>query len=414
MSKSPYQTKQTSRWQASAGGRPAGGHDARAGQAERNRPGQQRPGSSPMYRWSQADAAAGQAGQARPASNIKLKRDEIIFFTTQLAVMIDTGVTLSEALDAIADQAEEPNLKAVVADLTDQVKGGIEFSTALEHYPRTFGRLLVALVRASEASGTMGMMLKRAADYLGQERETVRRIKGAMIYPACMLVFCTLVVTGLLIFILPRFEKIYAGKGAVLPAPTRALLAMSHGLVNYWYIVLTLVVGGGVGLVLFLRSPAGRDFLDTVRIRVPVIGKMYRKAYLARSLRTMATMVSTGVSLLDGLEVTAQVAGNRHYRRIWRTVADQAREGSGLAEELAKHPLIPGTVARMVAAGEKTGQLALVMNRVAEFCEDEVKVAVKSITSLIEPAMIIIMGIIIGGIALALLLPVFSMSKLVH
>ena len=346
-------------------------------------------------------------------SNLKVKRDEAIFFTTQLAVMVDTGVTISEALDAIADQAHHPTMQAIVGDLSAQVKGGMAFSAALERYPRVFSRLFVALMRASEVSGSMGTMLQRASDYLKQERETVKRVKGAMIYPICMLSFCALVVTGLLIFILPRFEKIYAGKGAILPLPTRMLLGLSNGLVDYWPLVLLVLIGGIVGLWLFLRSQSGREFRDTLRIRMPVIGKMYRKAYLARSLRTMATMVATGVNVLEGLEITSQVAGNRHFEKIWTSVAEHAKEGSSLSEELGRHALIPPTVSHMVAAGEKAGQLANVMGRIAEFCEEDVKVAVKAVTSLIEPAMIITMGLLIGGIAMALLLPVFSMSTLV-
>lgn len=356
----------------------------------------------------------GEAAADRPLSKAKVNRDDVIFFANQLAVMVDTGVTLAEALDAIAEQTQEPTMKAVVADLSELVKGGVAFSAALQRYPRVFSPLMVALMRASELSGTMGTMLHRACTYLSQERETIKRIKGAMIYPICMLCFCTLVVVGLLIFILPRFEKIYAGKGAILPAPTRLLLGLSHGLVNYWYLAIVLVAAAVVGAVFFLRSRTGKAFLDTVRIRTPILGRMYQKAYLARSLRTMATMVSTGVSLLEGLEITAMVAGNHHFAEIWDAVADQAKEGCALSEELAKHPLIPCTVTHMVAAGERSGQLAVVMDRVAEFCEEDVRIAIKSVTSLVEPAMIIIMGLIIGGIALALLLPVFTMSQLVR
>ena len=380
-------------------------------------------------RWRQSPAQGGRRVEAPPIGDldaavpvgtvlrpdrIKVKRDQVIFFTTQMTVMLETGVTLAEALDAISEQTDEPKFKAVVTDLSEQVKAGIEFSAALDRYPRIFSRLFVALMRASEASGTMSSMLARASEYLGQERETVKRIKGAMIYPICMLSFCALVVVGLLVFILPRFEKIYSGKGALLPLPTRFLLGLSHGMVDYWYLVLGGTVGAIVGGWFFLQSESGKEFMDTVRIRIPVIGKMYRKAYLARSLRTMATMISTGVSLLEGLEITAAVSGNRHFAKIWDSVAEQAKEGRALAEELAEHPLIPSTVVHMVAAGERTGQLAKVMDRVADFCDEDVKIAVKSITSLIEPAMIIMMGILIGGIAMALLLPVFSMSKMLH
>jgi len=347
-------------------------------------------------------------------ARVKVKRDEVIFFTSQLAVMIETGVTISEAMDAIADQTKEPVFKAIVSDLSAQVKAGVEFSASLEKYPRVFTRMFVALMRASEASGQMATMLRRASDYMSQERETLKKIRGAMIYPICMLVFCTLVVIALLIFILPRFEKIYSGKGAVLPLPTRMLLGLSHGLTDYLYLILPATIGAIVGLAFFAKSESGKRFMDTVRIRLPMIGVMYRKAYLARGLRTLGTMISTGVALLEGLEITSRIAGNRHFEAIWDSVAQQAREGGSITDELTKHSLVPGTVTQMIAAGERTGQLANVMNRVADFCEEDVKIAVKSVTALVEPFMIIVMGIIIGGIAMALLLPVFSMSKLVH
>lgn len=345
---------------------------------------------------------------------VTVKRDEVIFFTSQLAVMIETGVTISEALDAIADQAKDLKFRAIVRDLSEQVKVGVEFSAALEEYPRVFSRMFVALMRASEASGQMATMLRRAADYMGQERETLKKIRGAMIYPICMLVFCTLVVIGLLVFILPRFEKIYTGKGAVLPTPTRLLLGISHGLTDYWFLVIPATAGAIVGLIYYAKSESGKRLMDTIRIRMPMIGVMYRKAYLARGLRTLGTMISTGVALLEGLEITSRVSGNRHFQAIWDAVADQARRGGSLTDELARHSLVPGTVTQMIAAGERTGQLANVMNRVADYCEEDVKIAVKGVTALVEPMMIIIMGVIIGGIAMALLLPVFSMSKLAH
>lgn len=349
----------------------------------------------------------------RIISRIKAKRDDVIFFTTQLAVMVETGVTLSEALDAIGEQAHQPDMKALVEDLSGQVKSGVPFSAALERHPRSFSRLIVALMRASEASGTMGQMLRRAADYMAQERETVKRVKGAMIYPLCMLAFCLLVVTALLIFILPRFEKIYAGKSAILPAPTRFLLDLSRGIIGYWPLVLAGLAAVAVSLFFFFRSERGSAFLHAVRIHTPIIGQMYRKAYLARSLRTLATMIATGVSILEALEIAAQVAGNRYYAGVWSSVAEQAKEGSSVSEELARHDLVPRTVVHMVAAGERSGQLAQVMHRIADFSEEDVRVAVKAVTSLIEPAMIIIMGAVIGGIAMALLLPVFSLSRIV-
>ncbi|GAF80621.1 unnamed protein product, partial [marine sediment metagenome] len=301
----------------------------------------------------------------------------------------------------------------MIEDISDQVKGGDEFSTALENYPKVFSKLFVALMRASEISGTMGKMLQRVSEYMHQERETRKAVKGAMAYPAFILSFCLLVVIGLLLFVLPRFEKIYAGKGALLPLPTRVLLGFSRAFVSYWPFILGATAAIVVGLYLYLRSAGGKILLDKIRINIPVLGPMYRKVYLARSLRTMATMVSTGVGMLEGLSLTAEVAGNHFYSRVWTNLADSAREGGVLSDELRRSKLIPPTVAQMVSAGERTGKLDVVMNRVAGFCEEDVKAAVGTMTRLVEPAMIIIMGLIVGGISIALLMPVLSISKIV-
>ncbi len=348
-----------------------------------------------------------------PGRGRRIRRDEVIYFATQLAVMVDTGVPLAEALDSIAEQSAGAGLQHVVANLSMQVKGGVEFSAALESYPRIFSRLFVSLMRASEVSGTMGRMLQRISEYMEQERRTRRQVKGALTYPACMLGFCVLVVAALMVFILPRFEAIYAGKGAILPLPTRMLLGISSGLINHWPLAILGFAGTFVALWCYLHSAAGRMLLDGIRIRLPILGTMYRKSYLARSLRTMATMVSTGVSMLEGLSITAQVAGNRHYERIWLGLAEGVKEGQTLSDQLFQCELVPRTVSQMIAAGEKTGQLEAVMNRVAGFCEDELELSIKTVTSLIEPLMIIIMGVMVGGIAMALLLPIFSMSRVV-
>lgn len=347
------------------------------------------------------------------ARKMKIKRDDVIFFATQLAVMVDTGVPISEALDSIAAQTEHPGLKVTIEDIAEQIKGGTEFSTALEGYPKLFDNLFVALIRASEASGTMGLMLERLSEYMAAERATRNKIKGAMTYPLCMLSFCVLVVVALLVFVLPKFEKIYSNKGAALPVPTQILLTASHTLRDYWAVIIVLLVGAVVGGVYYFRKTSGRLVLDKIKISAPILGPMYRKACLSRSLRTMSTMISSGVSMLDSLEITSQAAGNEHYSRIWRDLSEKVAEGSSLSDELFVNPLVPKTVTQMISAGERTGRLGQVMDRVAKFCEDDLSVAVKTLTNLIEPAMIIVMGLLIGGIAIALLLPVFSIAKVV-
>jgi len=351
--------------------------------------------------------------QAAPTSKARAKRDDVIFFANQLAVMVDTGVPLVDSLDAIAENVRHENFRAVLTDISDQVKAGVDFSTALRRYPRIFSRLFVAMVKASEASGTMGKMLRRVADYLEKQRQIRRRVKGALAYPLAMLGFCVLVVTGMLVFVLPRFEKIYAGKSAVLPAPTRFLLGISAFVSGYWYVILGVLGALAVGAWMFLRRPNGKIFLDSLSLKLPVLGPMFRKACLARSLRTLATMVASGVSVLDALQIAAEVAGNVHYDCIWRSLCERLKGGARLSEEMARVPLIPACVSQMVAAGERTGQLATVLERVSGFCEEDLDTAVRTATSFIEPAMIVVMGMVVGGIALALLLPVFSLSSVV-
>jgi len=347
------------------------------------------------------------------ASTTRVRNTDVIIFANQLAVMVDTGVPLIEALDAIAAQIKSESFKPVLVEIADQVKAGGEFSNALATYPRIFDHLFVSMVRASEASGTMGTMLQRVAKYLQKQRALRRQVKGAMAYPLAMLGFCVLVVAGMLTFILPRFEKIYGGKSQALPAPTRALLGASAVVVEHWPFMLAGAVLAVLGVYAYARSPQGQRGLDAIRLRLPVLGPMFRRASLARSLRTFAAMVNTGVNMLESLEITADVSGNCHYADVWRQLGRRVKEGGGLSEEMLGHELIPRSVTQMVAAGERSGRLGSVLDRIAGFCEEDLDASVRVVAAFIEPAMIIIMGTIIGGIALALLLPVFSLSKII-
>ena len=358
------------------------------------------------------EAPEAAAPESAPLGTRRVRKDEVVFFATQLAVMVDTGVTLTDSLDCIRDGTAPGPMRSLLDDISEQVKSGVAFSDALSKHPKAFGKLFVAMVRASEASGTMGPMLQRISEYLEQDRDTRKKIKGAMTYPVCMFGFCILVVVALLLFVLPRFEKIYQGKGALLPLPTRMLLGTSGFVIHYWPLILMGLIGAAIGIYMWGRTEGGRRTIDKVRLSLPVLGAMTRKACLARSLRTMATMVSTGVSMLEGLSLTAEVAGNSYYRDVWTALAAKVEEGATLSEELREQKLIPRPITQMVAAGEQTGQLGVVMNRAAGFCENDLKVSIKTVTDIIEPAMIIVMGFIVGGIAISLLLPIFSVSKL--
>jgi len=342
----------------------------------------------------------------------KVRSEDLMYFTNQLAVMVDTGLPLTEALDSIAEETTHNGLKKLVLDIAGQVKGGIEFSKALAEHPKVFPDLYVNMVAASETSGTMGAMLERLCEYMRSQRETRKQVAGAMYYPVGMMVFSLLIVTLMMMFVLPRFEKIYAGKQAVLPAPTRALLAVGNTMNEYWMVIAAGVVATVAGIWIYVRSDAGRYRADALRLRLPALGGLHHKMYIARSLRTLSTMLSSGVEVLEAIRITANVAGNSLYRNMWLHVAEQLRQGKTLSEEMAETTLIPSGVAQMISCGDRSGRLSDVLDRISRFCEDDLKVGVKAMTTLIEPTMIVLMGFLVGGIALALLLPVFNISKI--
>ena len=326
---------------------------------------------------------------ASPTAKQRAKRDDVISFANQLAVMVDTGVPLTEALDCIADQAISEKFKPVLTDISERVKAGGEFSAALAQYPRIFDDLFVAMVRASEASGTMGQMLQRVAKYLQKQRIVRKQVKGALAYPLAMLGFCILVVIGMLLFILPRFQAIYAGKEAALPGPTKFLLALSSAMVNYWHVIIVVVAAATVGAWRYFRSPSGRTALDTFKLQMPILGTMFRRSSMARSLRTFAAMISTGVNVLEALEITASVAGNSRYSAVWQELGEKVKEGATLSDEMFNYELIPRSITQMIAAGERAGKLGTVLDRLATFCEDDLDISVKAVTSFIEPVMIV-------------------------
>lgn len=343
----------------------------------------------------------------------KVRTEDVLYVTNQLAVMVDTGVPLLEALDNIAEQSTHTGVRAMVADIGDMVRGGSDFSAALAKYPKQFDNLFVSTIRASELSGTMGRMLERLAEHMRSQREIRNQVRGAMIYPIVILTFSLGILTAMMVFILPRFEKIYAGKNAVLPTPTRVLLGVSHVVCDYWYLVLAGMAALGVGVWYGLQTDTGKTLADKWRLQIPLMGAMYHKLYLARSLRTLATMLSSGVELLDCIRIASDVVSNRLYRAMWLRVEANLRKGRTLSEEMFDAPLIPRSMAQMIASGDKSGRLSHVMGRIADFCDSDVRIGVKSLTSIIEPVMIIVMGLMVGGIAMALLLPVFNISKVV-
>jgi type IV pilus assembly protein PilC len=342
---------------------------------------------------------------------IKITRAELIQFSTQLAIMSETGVTLSEALGCMLAQQPRPAMANLLEDLSTQVQGGIDFSAALARHPRTFPRLYIALMKASERSGMLARMLNRANSYLREEHETVRRVKGALTYPAIMLTFAILTTTFLLAFVLPKFTLIYASKGAALPVPTRILMAMSNALVSNWPAITTGVVSAILGIGFYLRTEIGHRQWNWVQLRIPLMGGMFRKLHLARGMRMIGTMAGAGVGLVDCVATANELCDNVYFRELWDEVSEQIQAGKQMSEPLSRSPLVPRSVAQMINSGEKGGKF--VMEQVAGFSEQELKDTIAELTRYIEPIMIVVMGFIIGGVALALMLPIFTISRVV-
>lgn len=344
----------------------------------------------------------------------RISRRDIANVTTQLAVMVDTGITLSSALAGLMSQEQNPKLKHLMQNLQTAVEGGSDFSSALQNHPQYFDPTYIALVRASEASGTLGEMLDRIAEYLRTRIESRAKVRAAMTYPAVIATLAIGVTIFLLTYIMPKFEPLFASKKADLPQMTVVMMAASKILVNYWYAWLLGLGAAIVGFVLWKRTESGKRTWDGALLYFPLLGPLSRKIILSRSISTLGTMIAAGVSTLDALRLCGESAGNHVYGELWENVRERVMGGDQICDALSNNPLVPGTLVQMIASGEQSGRLDDVLQRVSTFYDREVETSLKTATSLIEPIMISIMGVIVGTIGLSLLLPIFSLSRPSH
>lgn len=352
----------------------------------------------------------------QPVSALRIKQSELILFTTQLSVMIDSGVVLSDALDAITKQSRLGIFKLIIQDIAEKIKSGESFSVALAKYPKIFNSMYVSMVKASEASGNMGYMLEILSGYLNADAETRKQVKGAMIYPFVMLLMAVAATGSLMFFVLPRFTKIYESRGAALPKLTQILVSSSSALGNIKIMApaVTVIIILSTVIYFWKQTVSGQKVFDWAKVHTPIFGTMFIDAVLTRSMRIMATMVNTGVSLLDALEVMKTSCDNYYFRNIWEATDAKIRDGYQLSDSISLAPysdLIDPGIIQMLRAGEKSGQIGRVCDKVSVFYEKKLQNSIRTATSLIEPLMITIMGGIIGTIAIALLLPVFRISS---
>ena len=341
----------------------------------------------------------------------RIKKSDIIYATNQLAIMVDTGITLSAALAGVGEQEENPSLKAVLRDLRIRVEGGEDFSTALARHPKHFDKTYIALVRASEETGSLGPTLMRIADYLRSEMDTRGKVRAALAYPCVMLVLAISVTLFLLTFVMPKFAPLFARKGTKLPKPTVVMMTVSNALIDYWWAWLLGVAVLGIVFFFGRRTEPGRKILDWLRINAPIVGTMNRKVAISRSVRTLGAMIHSGVSMLEAIRLSSQVSGNYYYEQAWLRVLDEITQGNRINESLAESGLFPKTLIQMIGSGEETGKLDYVLEKISVYYDREVETSLKTATSLIEPLMITVMGVVVGGIGLSLLLPIFSLSR---
>lgn len=348
-----------------------------------------------------------------PSPRTKVKSAELLVFTRQLSTMINAGLPLLQGLDILADQTEDPRFMAVLQTVAADVETGETFSDALRHFPRAFPELFVSMIRAGEAGGNLGDTLLQLADYIEASEDLKRRIKSAMMYPVIAFSMILLIATGLIVFVVPQFAKIFAGFGADLPKPTMILMGISYTLRSWKaLIVVGVIIAIIMGIRMYGRTPIGKLHLDAIKLRLPVFGKLLRKVAISRFTRTLSTLTKSGVPILQALEITERTAGNEVFARVVRAAGEGVQNGETLAEPLERSNEFPPMVTRMIGAGEKTGALDDMLQKVSDFYDSEVQASVDGLTSLIEPILIMMMGIVVGSIVIALFMPIIMLSSL--
>ncbi len=345
-------------------------------------------------------------------------KKDVLNFTNQLAVMIRAGISLPDALESIGEQIDNQKFKNIVVDLKNQIEGGQSFSQALGEYPDIFGNLYIHMVGAAEVSGSLSEMLEKLAEYLDHEAETSSQVKSACVYPAIIAFMAVFVVIFLLVFVLPRFTAVFAGKEQFLPVPTKMLMATSAFMRNFWYLIIPAVGGAFWGFWYFIHTNVGRIWWDKVKLVVPLIKTLCRCLYITRSLHTMSVLSKAGVPILNTISITAHIAGNIFYKEMWLNVHEDVRQGRKIADSLqgavkGRYGLMPSSVVQMIRSGEDSGTMSTVLKDISEYYARQLKTVIKAVTSMIEPIMIVLMGVLVGFIAMSIILPIFKMSSLV-
>jgi type IV pilus assembly protein PilC len=358
------------------------------------------------------DEAAQAANKKKSAGKISMR--DIVIFTRQFSTMINAGLPLVQALDILAKQSENKALKDVTRAVVFDVESGHTVADALRKHPKAFSDLYVNMVAAGEAGGILDTILMRLATFMEKNDALVRKVKGAMIYPGVIMSVAAIAIVVLLVFVIPVFEKMFGSVGMALPLPTRVVIGASRFLTGYWWAVLAVLFGAGWSLKKYYATPDGKLVIDRTLLKMPVLGDVLRKSAVSRFTRTLGTLIGSGVSILDGLEITAKTAGNRVIQDAIMESRASIAGGETISAPLQKSQVFPPMVISMIAVGEQTGGLDEMLSKIADFYDEEVDAAVSGLLALMEPVMIVFLGVVVGGMVVAMYLPIFDMINAVQ
>ena len=352
-------------------------------------------------------------GKTASKAGGKVKDKEMAIFTRQFSTMIDAGLPLVQCLNILSEQSESKNLRDVTGRVARSVEQGSTLAEALRRNPRTFDDLFVNLVEVGETGGILDTVFQRLAAYIEKAAALKRKVKSAMIYPASIMGVAGMVVVFMLTFVIPTFTKMFKDLGAELPLPTQIVVWLSDFMRTYILLLIAGAVGAFFALRAYYRSEKGRSLIDALLLKLPVIGTLIRKIAVARFTRTLGTLVSSGVPILEGLRITARTAGNKVVEKAVMQCRAAVTAGKTLAEPLKASGVFPPMVIQMISVGEQTGALDAMLSKIADFYDDEVDTAVGALTALLEPVMIVVLGVVIGGLVVAMYLPIFKLVTLV-
>lgn len=351
--------------------------------------------------------------KALKAKDKKIKLDDLVIFSRQLATMIDAGIPLVQALGILGEQIENPSLKNVVIKVRQDIEAGMSFCDALAKHPAIFSELFINMTRAGEASGMLDEVLDRLASYLEKSAALNRKVKSSLVYPAVVISMSIIITAILLLKVVPTFKGIFDLLGGQLPLPTRILIGISDLLRQYFLFVLGVLMLLGFVFQRYINTPKGRYNFDKTKLQTPVLGPLFVKVSVAKFSRTFSTLVKSGVSVLNALDIVAKTSGNKVIEEAVINCRTSVREGEPISKPLSKSGVFPPMVCRMIGVGEQTGQLEKMLTKIADFYDEQVDAAVAGLTSMIEPLVIAFLGIIIGGIVISLFMPIFKITQLI-